>query len=522
MFARFPRALRRFARATLTLEDAEQIVRQRMEHRAENFVRLVDRSIYRHPGSPYRALLRMAGCELCDLRALVRRKGLEGALRDLREAGVYVTYEEFKGRRPIVRNGTTIPVAARAFDNPWARRDFTLNTGGSTGLAAAVNQDLDYVAATAPYTLLMLHAHGVLGAPIACWNAPLPHGALRGILGRAYCGQATERWFCPRGWRDSKHWIKYGLGSWYMSFWMRRCGIRVPRAELVRLEQAHLVARWARETATARGRCLVSAAVSRAIRVCLAAEQAGVDLAGVVFRVTGEPMTPAKAEIVRRTGARFIPSYSMVEARAIGRGCARPAHVDDMHLMRDAYALITSSHPIGPGLTVPAFNLTSLLDTAPKILLNVQGDDYGVIEDRGCGCALERYGYTTHLRDIRSYGKLVGEGVTLIGNDLLRVLDSVLPARFGGTALDYQLSEEEDADGLTRLVLLVSPRVRIRDEQEVIDGVLASLRDFSPMADAAGLVWQQARSLQLRRAEPVWTEGGKLLPLRVQRHRVSS
>jgi hypothetical protein len=78
----------------------------------------VEHSIYRHPSSPYLALLRHAGCERGDLEALVRRDGLDRALHTLRDAGVYVTFEEFKGRTPIVRGTTTITASARDFDNP--------------------------------------------------------------------------------------------------------------------------------------------------------------------------------------------------------------------------------------------------------------------------------------------------------------------------------------------------------------------------------------------------------------------
>jgi hypothetical protein len=522
-FARLPGALRRFAPHRLTVEEALRLVRARMDHRAENFLGLLERAVYGHPWSPYRRLLALAGCELGDVRALVKGKGLEGALRDLRAAGVYVTFEEFKGRTPIVRHGVSIPVTAGHFDNPSARHDLGLQTGGSTGPATLVGYDLDYLAAIAPYALLTHAAHETQGAPMACWRSFLPGTALRGILERWSCGQPTARWFSPLGWRDSRHWVRYALATRYMIFWMRRAGIHVPRPEVVRLERADLVARWAHDTARRHGRCLVSAPVSSAVRVCRAAAEAGLDLAGAVFRVGGEPMTPARAEIIAGAGARHIPSYSMVEAHAIGRGCARPAHVGDLHLIHDAYALIASPHPVGgSGLTVPAFNLTSLLDRSPKVLLNVQSDDYGVIEERSCGCALERYGYTTHLRDIRSYSKLVGEGVTLIGNEMLRVLESVLPARFGGSALDYQLSEEEDETGLTRLFLCISPRVEIRDEQAVIELVLRSLSGSSGMGDAARTVWQQARSLRIRRAEPVWTERGKLLPLRVPGRRAGS
>ena len=46
----------------------------------------------------------------------------------------------------------------------------------------------------------------------------------------------------------------------------------------------------------------------------------------------------------------------------------------------------------------------------------------------------EGYGFTTHLREVRSYSKLTGEGVTLIGDEMIHLLEHVLPARFGGSA----------------------------------------------------------------------------------------
>jgi len=156
---------------------------------------------------------------------------------------------------------------------------------------------------------------------------------------------------------------------------------------------------------------------------------------------------------------------------------------------------------------------------APEVLdmLNVQIDDYGIVEERACGCEFESYGYTTHVREIRSYSKLVGEGVTLIGNEMLRILEDVLPGRFGGSPLDYQLTEQEDEQGFTRLYLLIHPRVEIADEQAVIEVVLQGLRESSPMADVARVIWQQAQTIQIKRQEPVWTAGGKLMPLHLQR-----
>jgi hypothetical protein len=188
----------------------------------------------------------------------------------------------------------------------------------------------------------------------------------------------------------------------------------------------------------------------------------------------------------------------------------------------DGFALLT--HPFeveSIGVVVPAFNLTALLPTAPKVMLNVQLDDYGIVEERHCGCPLEAYGFTTHLREIRSYSKLTSEGATLIGTDMLRILEEVLPARFGGSPLDYQLMEHEDENGLTRLSLIVHPRIAIADEQTVVGCVLDGLRRTSAMADAARISWKDTGTIRVLRSEPVWTGRGKLLPLHIARRTVS-
>jgi hypothetical protein len=112
--------------------------------------------------------------------------------------------------------------------------------------------------------------------------------------------------------------------------------------------------------------------------------------------------------------------------------------------------------------------------------------------------------------------------VTLIGNDMLRILEEILPARFGGSPLDYQLTEQEDARGLTRLYLVISPRIEIADEQQVIETVLNTLSESSPMGDAARGVWQQAGTLQIKRMEPMLTNRGKLLPLHIERSQPQS
>lgn len=521
-FARFPFALQRFHKHRLTLDMARQIVRERMERREEIFLRMIERNVYGYASSPYLKLLKTARCELADVRSLLRSKGLEGTLSELRHAGVYVTFEEFKCRKPIIREGIQIPVTPRDFDNPFGRRDYVVQTSGSTGLAMAVNQDLDHLIERAPHEFISLAAYGLLGAPTALWGYILPGSTMRRVIQLAAIGQFPQHWFSPTGWRDSKYWFKYDLAMIYMLGWMRLSGLRVPFPEVVRLDQPLILAQWIRQVLQTNPRCLLYTGVSRALRICVAAEQAGLDLTGAVLRGGGEPVTAAKIEAMHRVGAQYYPNYAMAETGYLATGCVKPISVSDMHLVRDAFALITHPYLVeGFGVTVPALNLTTLLPTSPKLMLNVQMDDYGIVEERHCGCELENYGYTTHVREVQSYSKLVGEGVTLIGSEMLRILEETLPAQFGGTPLDYQMMEEEDAQGYTRLYLIVSPRVQIEDEQQVVDSVLRAMRESSPMTDAARIVWQQTDTIRVKRQEPIVSPRGKLLPLRIRHQQPS-
>lgn len=477
-----------------------------------------ERGVYGFPRSPYLPLLKNAGYELAHLRAIVKQQGLEGALRTLREQGVYVTYDEFKGRQPIIRNGITIPINTRDFDNPVAQQDFAAQTGGSTGVAANVGLGLDYFADKAPHQMFFLDTYAAVNAPTAYWLPILPGSGFMFILQRTDLLEPIHHWFSPIGWRDSKHWLKYGAASLYILLWLRVMSARVRLPKIVKLDQSLVIAHWIRDMLKIHSCCVLHTNPSHALRVAVSAHEAGLDLSGAIARIGGEPVTPAKLETIQRVGLRVVPAYGMTETSTIALGCARPAAADDYHLLSDAFALITHPYTIeGFGTTVPAFNLTTLRDSAPKLMINVQIDDYGVVEERSCGCALESYWYLTHLRGVRSYSKLVGEGVTLIGNEMLHILEDVLPKRFGGSPLDYQLTEQEDEQGLTRLYLVIHPRVEITDDQAVVNVMLRGLSESSPMADAARTVWQQAKTIQIKRQEPVSTAGGKLMPLHIQR-----
>ncbi len=508
----FAWAFHNFLRHRLSLDEAQNILRQRMAEREVNFLRVVERTIFGNPSSPYRPLLKLAGCEMGDLRSMIRSKSLEGTLAALREAGVYVTFEEFRGLTPITRYGQTFPTRPEAFNNPMLRQYYEATTGGTTGPAIKIRTDLTHMVARAPQMMVAHNAHGVLNVPVALWRGVLPDGTgISNILRGALIGQVPQKWFVPVTRRDVRPLLKHRLSTLYIIFLGRVHGIPIPLPESVALDQAGVVARWAREAIAATGACLIRCHVSLAVRVSVAAQELGLDLTGAAFMGGGEPPTPAKVREILRSGARWIPAYAFSESGQVGFGCVHPADGNDIHLFKDALALIQHVRPIpGSRSTVDAFYFTSLLLTAPKILLNVESDDYGSLETRSCGCPLEAYGFTDHLRHIQSFSKLTSEGMTLEGGHMIRILEEVLPARFGGTPLDYQLLEEEDERGLTRLNLLISPRVAVPDQAIVVEAVLESL---DPRLRA---YWREAETIRVKRMEPVWTGRGKLMPLNLK------
>jgi len=509
-FGGFILGLQNFFRQRISLTEAQAIIQRRMAERDTNFLRLVERGIFGYSKSPYRPLLELAGCELGDIRNMVRSKGLEATLRELRKAGVYITFEEFKGHKPIVRNGTVFHIQPRQFDNPFLSRHYQTTTGGSTGLGTRIHNDLDYLAALAPNLMIEQHILGALGAPVAIWFGTLPDPTgINAVLIRARYGEGTLKWFVPVYDDKPKISLKYRLANQCTLLAGRLFGEPLPWPEAVHLDQAAIVARWAAKMAAAYGACLILTHVSRALRVSMAALEEGLDLTHVIFAAGGEPPSPAKVRVIKRTGARWAPKFIAGDFGAVGLGCRQPMDENDLHFLKDGLALIQYPRRVpGSEITVQAFNFTSLLPSAPKLLLNVESDDYGIVETRACGCPFESYGYSEHLRKVLSFRKLTGEGVTLVGSEMLHILEEVLPARFGGSPLDYQLLEEEDQQGYTRLCLLVSPRIQNIDESQVIETVLEALKNSKLRA-----LWKQAETLRIRRQEPILTARGKFMPL---------
>jgi hypothetical protein len=514
---RFLRGLRGAFQDRLTLDEAIAAVRESLTDREERFLAFVANHVYGNPRSPYLPMLEMAGCELGDLRNMVQDKGLEPTLLELRKADVYVSFEEFKGRKPIVRQGRELDVTPDDFLNPWLEAYLETSSSGSTGQPTKSRMSADGAVSvrSGVGNMILAHVHGFLGQPKAIWNPILPTGAGLGqILRGVWSDQVPLRWFSPGSTRDLNTSLLYRFYTYSLMVFLRRQGVPAPWPEWVPVEQGIKVAQWAVKMVKEHGGCVINTYPSLALRVSLAAQEYGLDLTGLTLTGAGEPTSDAKWRGITRSGPRWVPYYSLTEAGNIGMGCANPQDGNDVHWMKGQVGMIQYPRQLPESdLTVNSFYYTTLRRTPTKVLLNMESDDFGVVEERPCGCPFEELGLTQHIRHIRSFAKLTAEGMTVAGTAMVRILEHVLPDRFGGTALDYQLQEAEDEQGFTRYDVVVHPKVQLEDEQALLRAVWEGLKQAGPGEDVSQSMWQQAQTFRIKRAEPIWGTGGKFHPL---------
>lgn len=507
---RLLRALPAFLRHPVETDDARATVRRRLERRQQDFLDVAARLIYRNPASPYRPLLAHAGCEYGDLAQLVTRDGVEGALHALLRAGVYVTVEEFKGRRPLVRGSTALPFEPQRLANPASVVHVVARSGGSRSPGSPVPIDLASTRDHAVNRHLSLAARGGLGWRHAVWGVP---GAseLVIVLRFSVAGATPAHWFSQvdpatphlhARYRWSARAVRWG------SLW---AGRRLPAPSYVPVHAPATILEWMAGVRRSGGTPHLKTFVSSAVGLSQAARTGGVDLAGVQLTVVGEPLTPARHAAIRAAGAAVAAEYGATETGQVGEPCVAPDRVDDVHLLDDLQAVIQPGPGDGGALPAKALLLSSLRTTAPLVLLNVSIGDQAELVRRQCGCPMERYGWATHLHTVRSFEKLTSEGMTVLDVDVIRLLEEAMPARFGGTAADYQLVEDASPDGRSRLRLLVDPRVGAVDGAAITDAFLDGVAAVSDAQRLMALLWRQTGVLRVERRSPYPTPSGKVL-----------
>jgi hypothetical protein len=506
--ARFLHSLISKPSRPIGLAEAHASLRERLARREGDFLALVDAAVYRNPSSPYRELLALAGCEPGDLEKLVRQDGIEGALGALYARGVYLTVDEMKGRRPAVRGSASVSVEPRRLRVPGSTAHVVTHSSGSRGSRTALALDVASLRVQAGNVGLVFDSRGGSGWVHAVWAVP---GSA--VIARLHHYQTLRlrvaRWFSQVDARAPGLHPRYRWSTRLQRLGSLLVGLPLPAPAYVAVDDPLPIARWMTTVLRAGRIPHLWTFPSSAVRLCQAATRAGLPLRGAQFSVSGEPMTAARLRTIEEAGAGVQTLYGSSETGLLAYGCLRPDASDDVHVTEDLHAVIQPGAMPGP-LRPRSLLVTSLRSTARVMLLNVSLGDEAEVSRRPCGCALERLGWTQHLRDVRSFEKLNAGGIALLDADVIRVLEETLPARFGGGPTDYQLVEEEAADGRPRLRLLVHPALGPLDAAAVAETFLRSVGEGSGVERLVELQWRQAGLPVVERRPPRAAASGKI------------
>jgi hypothetical protein len=494
--------------------EARSTLAGRRQEREHAFLRLVRDGVYEGGASPYRDLFRWCGCQYGDLERLVRRDGVEGALRALFREGVYLTVDELKGRRPVVRGEHRLVVEPGALRNPRATRDIPLQSSGSTGARTTLAMDWRFLRETNVDHALVMEARKGDAWVHAGWG--VPGGAeLYRILKSLGIGGVLGGWFRQIEPRAGGLPLGYAASAWMLRAGAALAGVRLPSPIAAPLDDPLPVVHWMAAVLRQGRTPHLMTFASAALRVCEAAGHAGIEIAGAELTLGGEPTTRARLEAVAAAGAVARPQYAASELSVVlATGCLAPSAPDDMHFLEDLAAVIQPG-PDATGGDVPADGLllSSLRPLSPLVVLNGWLGDRGVVEERTCGCALEAVGWRSHVRGVRSHRRLSAGGMTLLDEDAARVLEEVLPASLGGEPWHYQLIEDETAAGHPSLRLIVDPAVGEVDAARATAVFLRAI-GVQPDGRLPALHWAQAGFIRVERTIPERTVGGKVPTIR--------
>jgi hypothetical protein len=519
--ARLARTLPAFLRARVTAQQAEAEIERGVRERETRFLESARDWIYGNPDSPYLKLLTAAGCELADLQAEIRSRGLEATLGNLARAGVYLTDDELKGKKEVVRSGCSFRIRPTDLELPNSSPGFGIQSSGTTNRPVRSQIRLDYLTSRAYITAVFFSAHDFWSASHAVYDAILPGGGgVNNLLIYAKLGIRTDCWFARTIPAESRllGWYHY-LTTWLVVLNGKCVGPGFPAPNFTEIGEVDRIVRWVAERRRAAKRCCITTAASNAARIARAAWDMGESLAGAKFIVSGEPFTEAKRALIERAGASATSRYAYGGGVMVGYGCGAPAAGDDVHVDETRLALIEHPAPLRDALPeIRPLLLTTLHPSAgARFLFNVANGDYAELERRSCGCALEKSGLSLHVREIRSYEKFTSEGMNYFYGDLYEFFERALPAEFGGAAGDYQLVEEEDEHGQTRLTLMVHPVVGAVDETKLLFRLHRRLADGSPANRFQAEIWRGAGTCRIRREPPRASPRGKILPLQLRR-----
>jgi len=486
-------------------------VRRQVEQREETWLALVRTAIFSDPQHPYRRLFDLAGCEFGDLEQSVRSIGLEPTLERLYDGGVYLTVDEFKGKTPIVRHGHEIESTPGDFHNRLEDSWMEVATGGSTGRRTPIPYGTASLLIRDTISALMIAEFGLKDYARLMVRPILPSsiGVLMG-LSMSRMGYPMDRWFATGGAAgDSLH---YRALTRYLVQLGRWNGASMRTPEYLTPGDFATPVEWIAQKKKTGRPTMLSAFVSPAVRMAALAKDRGLDVEGTICMAGGETVTDGKLNVLKQAGMHYSSRYWISEIGPIAMGCRNMLNEGRAHMMRNNVAVISRLQTQARAETsVNALLFTSVSPLCASILINAEMGDTAVLSPTDCNCSLSRAGLNWEIRDISSYSKLTGQGMTLMGTDVVALLEEHLPRQCGGAPADYQLVERHGA-GQTELELRVSPRVGVKDLAIVKREFINGLRGVYG-GSLATRVWEHSDGLKVIEEEPFATPTGKVLPL---------
>jgi len=458
---------------TPPLADPHGVVRDQIAHREKRLLATLRKTVFDELRNPFGRMFELAGCSYEDLETMVGRAGLERTLAAVHREGVYLTHDEFKGRTPIVRSGQQIPSDENSFDNTLVRGLIGTMSSGSRSRGTVTSESIAFRLYRESYYRL-------------------------------------DHWFSIGGsLRDSFHYRAATNGFVLLG---NLLGARGCYPDYLAPNDYSLAARWIHQRIAAGLPCVVETNVSSAVRVCTAALDDDLDISGTIFLVGGETLTAAKRKTIEDSGCLPYPNYWMTELGPVGYACRQMNEGNCVHLFHDAFAAVSHKRlaPLS-NREGDSLSFTTLLPSAPRIFINVEMDDSGVVEKADCDCVFSRLGMNYRLCHLSSFGKLTGSGMSLVGSDVLEILEVKLPQELGGAAGDYQLVERETSGG-SSIELRVSPRVKLTSVERACEEFLTAIRGCFG-GSLAVRDWRHGDAVEVIQEEPLRTSSGKVLPL---------
>jgi hypothetical protein len=482
----------------------EQVVKESLAHRQERFLSLMQKAVFENPRSPYHSLFSWAGCTHADLAEMVRREGMEASLRKLLQAGVYLTHDEFKGKTAVERGSNRRMVDTGDLANPSVEGLLGTSSSGSRSRGTTTMRSIAYQKYREAQHRVLVKDFELEKRQVVFLGPILPgDGGLRHVFSNGMRGTPVAVWFSQGAGLALYRWMTSALLTEFQLL-----GVPVTRPRYLPPNDYSPVARWIAQRKREGVPVAVFGGVSQGVRVAVAARELGLDIAGTRFRLGGEALTDAKVDVIRAADCDASARYTISELGPVGSGC--PEMVGNcVHICRDSVAVISRRRkaPLTE-VEVDSLLFTSLLPEAATVVVNVEMDDAGEIGPARCGCSLQRMGFDTQIDKLYSYGKLTGHGTTLIGSEMLELLERRLPSRFGAAPGDFQLVERE-GKGQTDIELRVSPRVRGASEALVKQYFLEELRRLWTGSLTARM-WQHSEAIQVSIGEPYVTAGRKV------------